>query len=375
MEALRFALLGGLLFAILVGCRTLDGPTPVEELVPADTALDLQAYEESMPTETDSTSVLILGTPHLAQDDRNYSEREVGRVVEALSAYDPDMLVAEYLPPDHPHGKGRDYRPALDLDSLAAAWDLSLATADSVRRAYRNRDGWPKRPCRLAKAHLLNYDLANAHYYAHANGCADLSGVGPLRAHFAYLSQGETARVGYPIARSHDLQQLVPFDYRGADVSWFIHEPLLEALKTGQVWALWHFWPMMPRVGGIDQEYRARRDGHEDCYADVLRFDNSPEQMALQYWAYERRYPTIDWQGVEMGAEQTERYWRRNRKMFARMQDAIKARDAERVLVIVGSGHKYFLDKLTREADYRWVDPREWLPHSCGAAPERTSAE
>jgi hypothetical protein len=97
--------------------------------------------------------------------------------------------------------------------------------------------------------------------------------------------------------------------------------------------------------------------------------------MAPQYWTYERRYPTIDWRGVEMGAKQTERYWRRNRKMFARMQDAIKTRDAERVLVIVGSGHKYFLDKLTREAGYRRVGPREWLPHSCGAAPERASAE
>ncbi len=44
------------------------------------------------------------------------------------------------------------------------------------------------------------------------------------------------------------------------------------------------------------------------------------------------------------------------------MQEAIEAQDAERVLVIVGRGHKYFLDELTREAGYRWVDPRKWLP-------------
>lgn len=66
-----------------------------------------------------------------------------------------------------------------------------------------------------------------------------------------------------------------------------------------------------------------------------------------------------------MGGEQVERYWRRNRKMFARMQAAIEARDAERVLVVVGNGHKYFLSELTREAGYRWVDSREWLPSSC----------
>ena len=107
-------------------------------------------------------------------------------------------------------------------------------------------------------------------------------------------------------------------------------------MKSGKVWALWSFWPIVPHIG-------------------------------LQYWTYEEKIRAIDWQGVDMGAEQTKRYWRRNRKMFGRMQEAIEAQDPERVLVIVGSGHKYFLDELTREADYRWMNPREWLPESCAA--------
>jgi hypothetical protein len=94
----------------------------------------------------------------------------------------------------------------------------------------------------------------------------------------------------------------------------------------------------------------------------MLRYANSPEHIGVQYWAYEEVYRNFEWRGKPLGAQQTENYWRRNRKMFGNMREAIEARDAERVLVIVGSGHKYFLDELTREAGYRWVDPREWLP-------------
>lgn len=376
VRGLRRALFALVLLVLLAGCRMIGGPTPVEELVSADTALPLQAYDGSMPSDEDSVSVLILGTPHLAQSDRGYSQPEIDRVTEALSAYNPDMLVVEHLPPDHPRGKGRDYRPALNLDSLTAAWNLSFMEADSLRHAYRNREGRPDRPCRLAKAYVLNYDLANAHYHAHSSACPDLSRVDPLREYFDALSKGETARVGYPIARSSDIRRLVSFDYRGADVRWFIQYALLDAVKSGKVWALWNFWPVVPRVGSTYQEARAHREAHRDCYAEELRFDNSPEWIGLQFWAYEKKIRDIQWRGVDMGAEQAERYWRRNRKMFGRMQEAIKARSAERVLVIVGSGHKYFLDELTREAGYRWVDPREWLPASCsGKARDRPAVE
>lgn len=362
-----------------LGCRTVSGPTPVQELVPADTALNLQAYNGSMHPEAGSTSVLVLGTPHIGLNERDYTQREIGRVTESLSAYDPDMLIVEQLPPEHPRGKGTDYRPALNLDSLAQSWNYSFMEADSIRRTFRRVSGEPERPCRLAKAYLLNYDLANAHYYAYPGGhtdpdgdgspggCTDLRRIDSLRRYFEALSQGETGRVGYPVARANGIRQLVPFDYRGADTEWFIQHSLLDAVKSGKVWALWNFWPVVPRVGSTYQEDRAHRDGSEDCYAEELRFDNSPEWIGLQYWAYEEKIRGINWEGRAVGEGQVENYWRRNRKMFERMQEAIEAQGPGRVLVIVGSGHKYFLDELTQEAGYRWIDPREHLPRSCAA--------
>jgi hypothetical protein len=73
--------------------------------------------------------------------------------------------------------------------------------------------------------------------------------------------------------------------------------------------------------------------------------------------------PPVTWGGDSLGDRQTENYWLRNRRMFESIQGAVKKRDPKQVLVIVGRGHKHFLDELTREAGYRWVDPRRWLPH------------
>ena len=209
-----------------IGCRTLGGPKPVEQLVLSDTAIDLQACQQSMPPSAGSTSVLILGTPHLAQGD-GYPPAETDRVAGVLSDYNPDMLVVEQLPPDHPRGKGRDCRPDLNLDSLAARWDLSFAEADSIRQAYRAGENRPERSCRLAKAYVLNYGLANAHDHTYSRECPDLRRAERLQEHFDRLGQTETARVGYPIARSNGIRRLVPFDYRGADVKWFIQPKIL----------------------------------------------------------------------------------------------------------------------------------------------------
>ena len=59
---------------------------------------------------------------------------------------------------------------------------------------------------------------------------------------------------------------------------------------------------------------------------------------------------------------QRDSYWLRNERMFEHLDAAVRERQPDRVLVITGAGHKYFLDELAREAGYRWVDPRDYLP-------------
>jgi hypothetical protein len=375
-RASQLALFALVLLLLPVGCRTIDGPTPVRELVPEEAAFDPQIYDGSRGPDASVPSVLILGTPHLARDDQDFTEEGVERVANSLSAYSPDMVVVEYLPPDHPRGKGRDYRPDWNLDSYAEAWDMTYEEADSLRRRHQRTDEAPIPPCTLAKAYLLNNDPVNAHYYARPHECPDLRESEEIREWMDRNARDETARIGYPVARQNDVSKLVPFDYQGDDAEWFIQYTLLDAIKSGKVWALWNFWPVVPRVGSTYQEDRAHGDNYQDCYAGELRFSNSPEWIGLQYWAYEEEIRSIDWESRSIGRRQVENYWRRNRKMFERMQEAIEAQDPKRVLVIVGSGHKYFLDELTREAGYRWVDPRKWLPASCsGTMRDRAAAE
>jgi len=356
----------GFLLAIsgVIGYEMVRGPTPIEDLLPEDAAFDPQVYDGSMASDPSAPSVLILGTSHLAQDDHDYAEAAVDRVTNRLSSYDPDLVVVEYLPPEYPRGKGRDYRPDWDLDTYAEAWGMTVAEADSLRRAHRRPEASSPPGCTLAKAYLLNYDLVNAHYYAQSQECTGLRQFDKIREWMNRNDRHEMARLGYPVARRSDIAELVSFDYQGDDAEWFIYQSGLDALKSGRVWVLWNYWPILPNVGTTSRAYERHAAPHDDRLVDMLRYANSPEHIGLQYWAYEEVYPKVEWDGDPVGAQQTENYWLRNRKMFANMQEAIRARDAERALVIVGSGHKYFLDELTREAGYRWVDPREWLPDS-----------
>ena len=118
---------------------------------------------------------------------------------------------------------------------------------------------------------------------------------------------------------------------------------------------------MIPKVGSIRGKYSARYD-HIDNYIKELHKKNSPAHIGLQYWVYEEKMQRIVWNGDSVGSRQVNNYWLRNKKMFKYVKDSINEKNAKRVLIIVGSGHKYFLDELVRKSDYRWIDPREYLP-------------
>ena len=347
---------------ILVAYDRFRGPTPVKELLPADAEVDLSAYEGSMPSSAGSPAVLILGSSHLAQSEQKHPESAFDRVTDTLAAFAPDVVAVEYLPADYPRGKGRDYRPDLDLNTYREAWGMSAAEADSIRRAYLSRSGLPDAPCRVAKAYVLAYDLVNAHYHARPYDCPDLRRFETIRGWMTHNDEHERARIGYPVARQNGIQELVPFDYQGDDTAWFIYERGYEILKRGRVDVLWSFWPVLPKIGSTIRRFERQSAPHDDQLVDMLRYSNSPEWAGLQYWMYEEVYPTVTWGGDSLGVRQTANYWLRNRRMFENLQGAIQQRGPERVLVIVGRGHKYFLDELTREAGYRWIDPREWVP-------------
>lgn len=335
-------------------------PETGTHMLPETASVDLSAYDGSAPADAGSPSVLTLGSSHFAQEDYGFAQQEFDEVVEALAQFDPDMVMVEYPPPDWPPGEGRDYRPEFDLGFYAESWGMSLDDAAAIVERYRQDGHGDDAPCQLGQAYFLQRDLANALYQWHGRDCSEVWRHEEIREWLEYMAESEHARIAVPVARRSGVPELVSMDYQGEDAAWFIYDEGLELLQSGRLRTLIDFWPVLPVVGTTARAWQSHQRGHQDSLEALLQRLNSPAHIAMQYWVYEIVYPRVDYQ--EIGQRQTDAYWLRNERMFDMMQASIEAQDPERVLVVVGAGHRYFLDELVYEQGYRWIDPREWLP-------------
>ena len=336
-------------------------PKPVAERISPDAPFDPQRYDGSMPPQPGAPEVLILGSMHFAQRDHAYTDAEFAAVVDALAEFAPDLVAVEYLPPHYPAGKGRDYRPDLAIDERAEQWGLDRDRARELLEGKSPASSDEIDPCRRGRAHLINRDLMNALYEWLHHDCPEIERHDEIADWAGRYGQSETARIAFQVARRQGLDGVESIDYQGDDARWFIHEPARELIEERRYLTLVReFWPILPRIGTMPRANRRHYLRFEDDLVAHLHHMNSPEHIGYQYWTYEEVYPRIGYEAA--GARQTENYWLRNRRMVGYLEAAIEREQPDRVLVTVGSGHKYFLDELVREAGYRWIDPREWLP-------------
>ena len=359
LEALPFAALGIAALVVASGCQTT--PTSVEELVTDAEGKEAEGKEamaiperaEEMAASSQSPRVLVLGSLHLAGGDYEYPEEAFERVRQRLSEFAPDMVVVEYLPPDWPVGRGRDYRPGFDLEEYAERWEMDRAAARALVERHRADPFSTPSRCKLGAAHFLLRDLANAAYHWLSAGrsgeCGKPSEIDEIGSWLEEHARSEYARIGYRLADRFGLPEVVSYDYQGEDAQWFI----------GPARFLRDLVPFSD-VSEANREIDLHVQQHTEDLVSMLDFANSPEWIGLQYWTYEQRH--LDVERNEMGTRQVENYWLRNRKMFQNMREAIETGEAQRVLVVTGMGHKYFIDTLVVEAGFRWVDPREYLP-------------
>jgi hypothetical protein len=357
-----------LILAALAGTATLY----LRGSIGAEVLSDLPSNEEklramSLPARAPGPggpggppTVLVLGSSHLAQDDRPVGPTQQKRIADALAAFDPDMLVVEKLPPDWPQGRGGDYRPEFDMQAYSDRWTLPLDRAPAVIDSLGGRSGLsPGGHCRLGKAYFLTWALAKAAFQWTATDCPATEGEGRLGRWFRNQLRHEMVQVGFPVARRSGTEHVVPFDYRGPDVPWAIGDSLRVGRRERDLGALRDYVRLL-RSRQVSRAYHEAGSG--TSLVQDYRYLNSPEWIGLQYWTYEQVYPRIDYR--EAGPLQRRRYWRRNRKMLGEMNEAVTRHDPDRILVVVGAGHKYFLDVLIRRAGYSWVDPRDYLPEA-----------
>ena len=367
MRRTLLAVLGGLVGLVALTAATgwllryLEDPEPPTALFEGPPTVDLAAYDGSDPSAdggSQTPSILVLGTPHFAQEDHDHTREEFDRVASSLAEFEPDLVAVEYLPADWPRGEGRDYRPTLDHATLESAWDLPMAEAEELARAA---DDHPE-PCEIGRAHFLTGREATAGLWWDRHSCTDPLEVDgetgeALAEWWQWRQEDEDGLIAHPVADAQGIDELAAIDDQGDDTEWFIYDELLslDALTSpGDVWQL------LPEVSPGQRQYHA----HErdlDSLDERLHHLNSPDWIGLQYWNYEQLLAEVEL-GDDAGRRQVDNYWERNQRMFDRLQAAAEERDADRVLVVTGAGHKYFLDELARDAGWRWVDPREYLP-------------
>ena len=349
--------------------------------------------------------VMVFGTPHLRRHNFEAEPIAVDMIRLSLAKYKPDHVVVEWLHPSIKPESTRNYSSYGDLESFAKKWGYEHKGADmelykvSQTVVSLKKQGLPVKDLRLklGKLYYLIRDKLNAGYQwwlAEEKG-ADVTEFQQLtRNNF----EGHELRIyGFHIARQQGLEYITPFDYQGEDTAWL----------GGKVWVVLRdhllkvkhgVEPGDPGWDELSEQYEKEYDALDygdmtivEKYGDIRE---AKERLAVSaFWAEtQRRKRQIDnsdglgymrylqseeflksekemyytyWAGVSIGGlgkKNVENYELRNKNMVDFMEADIDRLGVKRVLIIVGSGHKLFLENELKERGYTIVPSSGFMP-------------
>tara|TARA_Y100000385_G_C12986881_1_gene591042 strand:- start:82 stop:903 length:822 start_codon:yes stop_codon:yes gene_type:complete len=169
------------------------------------------------------------------------------------------------------------------------------------------------------------------------------------------LSANEIEQVGFRIAAKLYHKALYPFDYRqGMDLK------ELEKLAESDPKVGAKFQGMMQEVGGFIQGVNDTLQ--KSTMSDFLSYMNSQESVDLNHQLYLRMLQMTG--GNSYGASQgvTEWYGRNIRMFYNLNRIADFDAEGERILIIVGQGHKAILQDLIEDAPYyEYIDILDYI--------------
>ncbi|MEO0501328.1 MAG: DUF5694 domain-containing protein [Pseudomonadota bacterium] len=170
--------------------------------------------------------------------------------------------------------------------------------------------------------------------------------------------RNESVQIGYRLAAQLGHDDVYGFDEQPADgePDYFPYSTVSDyAAANGQEA---EFGAISERV----QSYanRLSADQQDKTIAQSLMIHNDPAVATAAQGDFYYSLLAIGDGEAQPGADLNAMYYLRNAKMFAKL--GLIAQSGERILVIVGSGHKFWLDHFTDvSAGYRSVDPRPYL--------------
>ena len=171
-------------------------------------------------------------------------------------------------------------------------------------------------------------------------------------------SPDERVQIGYRLAHRLGLQRVYAIDEQDRD-----GQPSYFPFEDVQSWAVANgrsdpLEAMNARVGAMvaDMETRQRTD----TVAGLLRWMNTPERAAADQTFYTALL-AFGAGDAQPGAVLNGRWYTRNALIFARLMQAAKPGD--RIVVICGAGHGYWLREFVRTTPgFRLVEPNDYLP-------------
>ena len=334
-------------------------------------AFDPRAYQSQHVGQP--TQILVLGTPHLSGTPDNWDSSVLAPLLAKLAAFHPDAIAIEALPgrsiaqmwdyrasyPDVAHDYGGR---AMVLAALARN-SLSLDMPDAEAEVRRTTASWPASPTpaqrrRLAALFAASGDPASALVQwwrlAPADRIPDDSVSRLLADQLATYEtpprRNENYLIASRLAVQLSLDRVYPMDDQSDDGSaTFAHD--MEAFM-GEPW----FQAMLndPRFTPLREASSHLRTPEETMA--TYRMLNQPATGRLD--ADEQWLNMISRASPNNAGRQRVALWEvRNLRMVANIREVAAHTPGGRVLVIVGSAHKPWLDAyLSMMSDVRIVD-------------------
>lgn len=169
------------------------------------------------------------------------------------------------------------------------------------------------------------------------------------------LSENEKEQVGFRIAAMLNHKSIYPFDYRqGMDLG------ELEKLAHSDPKIGARFQGMMQEIGSFIQSVSDTLQ--KSTMLEFLSYMNEQESVDMNHQLYLRmlQMTGVDTYGASKGVAD---WYGRNIRMFYNLNRIVDFNtDEERILIIVGQGHKAILQDLIEDAPYyKYIDVLEYL--------------
>ncbi|MEM7482954.1 MAG: DUF5694 domain-containing protein [Acidobacteriota bacterium] len=346
------------------------------------------------PFDPAEIEVTVLGVNHLLQGGLELPSKAIDDAREALAEFEADQVVVEWLHPSIDPATTHNYRPLGDPETLARLWGIDLETLEDQLRSIRELLSTGPKNTTAARLHLgkltfLAGDPANAAYQWWRAGRfgADVEELGRLT--HGNFAGHELEVFGFHLAERWGLEEVTPFDYQGIDADW--GKTYSEMMRRAREIALEQVLNLSPSDPSWEEE-EARFDSllNSDTDAWIDRYGGDQRLQQLPRLANFRREMkqlfgdrAADFETATLGFMQTTEandanrasyydylwnlpianlgrkvvinYEQRNERMVDFIEEDARRLGSKRILVIVGFGHKTFLDTIFEHRGYRVV--------------------